>query len=62
MNYSKRVYLNWFILGLTVGLVPYVLNLARNATYVEIHPAIYLFLLAVPTVGIQAFRKLYEVL
>lgn len=62
MSYSKRVYLNWFILGLTIGLVPYVLNLARHADYLEVHPIVYLLILGVPVAMIQGIRKFYEVL
>ena len=33
MNYLKKVYLNWFTLGITIGLIPFMIILySVNAT------------------------------
>ena len=44
MNYLKKIYLNWFTLGLTLGIIPYVIELMTNAKSVKLIYLIYIFI------------------
>ena len=55
MNYLKKIYLNWFTLGLTLGIIPYVIELMTNAKSVKLIYLIYIF---IPVVTLKALRSM----
>ncbi len=58
MNYLKKIYLNWFVIGLTVGLIPYVITLIKNSSVITIGPISYLLILLLPFISLKLMRRL----
>lgn len=57
MNYLKKIYLNWFTLGLTLGIIPYVIELMTNAKSVKL---IYLLYIFIPVLTLKALRLMFK--
>lgn len=57
MNYLKKIYLNWFTLGLTLGIIPYVIELITNAKSVKLIYLIYIF---IPVLTLKALRLMFK--
>lgn len=57
MNYLKKIYLNWFTLGLTLGIIPYVIELITNAKSVKLIYLIYIF---IPILTLKALRLMFK--
>lgn len=57
MNYLKKIYLNWFTLGLTLGIIPYVIELMTNAKSVKLIYLIYIF---IPVLTLKALRLMFK--
>lgn len=57
MNYLKKIYLNWFTLGLTLGIIPYVIELMTNAKSIKFIYLIYIF---IPVLTLKALRLMFK--
>ncbi|WP_148466171.1 hypothetical protein [Peptoniphilus harei] len=57
MNYLKKIYLNWFTLGLTLGIIPYVIELMTNAKSIKL---IYLLYIFIPVLTLKALRLMFK--
>lgn len=57
MNYLKKIYFNWFTLGLTLGIIPYVIELMTNAKSVKLIYLIYIF---IPVLTLKALRLMFK--
>lgn len=57
MNYLKKIYLNWFTLGLTIGIIPYVIGLIADGKEIKLNSMAYILLLLVPMLILIIFRK-----
>lgn len=58
MSCLKKIYLNWFILGFTLGLIPYVLDLIIRNESITINSIFYLLFLIVPSASAIILRKI----
>ncbi|SMB86526.1 hypothetical protein SAMN00017477_0908 [Peptoniphilus asaccharolyticus DSM 20463] len=58
MNYLKKIYLNWFTLGLTIGLIPYVFTLILNNNKIILSSFAYIFCLLIPTLVLIISRRI----
>ena len=50
-------YLNWFTLGLTLGIIPYVIELMTNAKSIKLIYLIYIF---IPVLTLKALRLMFK--
>lgn len=57
MNYLKKIYLNWFTLGLTLGIIPYVIELMSQAKNIKLIYLIYIF---IPVLTLKALRLMFK--
>lgn len=58
MNYLKKIYLNWFVLGLTIGLIPYVFTLILNNNKIILSSFAYIFCLLIPALVLIISRRI----
>lgn len=57
MSYLKKIYLNWFVLGFTLGLLPSVVMLIKDTDSLLISKFWLLILLFIPAIMLVGYRK-----
>lgn len=61
MNYLKRIFINWFCLGICVGLIPYIITLIKETDDISLSRFWLILLVFLPIFILIIYRKVMEV-